>query len=200
MKVCTICKGDPKPLNQFNKNSTRKDGHQSHCRECGKKHAKRYYKANKSVMVSVILAKRKERIQENQKRIVEFLREHPCVDCGESDIVVLDFDHVSGTKTGNISTMMKMGASWSSIEVEIQKCVLRCANCHRRKTAKQLGYYRALIPGSSNGRTSASETDYGLGSIPPPGTGDLPRSLFIDNLAGQDDQPLGHTKGSSPSP
>lgn len=147
MKVCTICKGDPQPLDRFNKNSTRKDGHQSHCRECGKKHAKKYFNDHKLTMTRMIHAKRKERIRDNQRLIVEYLVNHPCVDCGEADILVLDFDHVMGKKTNNISTMMKMGASRSSIELEIAKCHVRCANCHRRKTAKQFGYYRSKHSG-----------------------------------------------------
>ena len=34
---------------------------------------------------------------------------HPCADCGESDPVVLTFDHVRGTKRGNVSDMIRDG-------------------------------------------------------------------------------------------
>lgn len=59
--------------------------------------------------------------------------EHPCVDCGESDPVVLDFDHVLGKKKFNIGSAAS-GKTIAEIVAEIEKCEVRCANCHRRAT------------------------------------------------------------------
>lgn len=74
-------------------------------------------------------------------KVSNYLKEHPCVDCDEKDIVVLEFDHIdSTTKIDNVSTMITNRVSWSKILKEINKCEVRCANCHRRKTAKQFGY------------------------------------------------------------
>lgn len=70
----------------------------------------------------------------NRDYIDEYLREHPCLDCGEEDILVLDFDHVSGVKCGNVSTLSHKGVSLEVLKVEIAKCEVRCANCHRRIT------------------------------------------------------------------
>jgi hypothetical protein len=145
MKVCSICKGKPKPLTAFNKNEARKDGHQSHCRECGRKHAKRYYQSNKATMAPAIRKAKKARIKENYQRIYDYLLAHPCVDCKEDDPVVLDFDHVRGKKKGHVSRLASMGNSWETLEIEILKCDVRCANCHRRKSARQLGHFRASI-------------------------------------------------------
>lgn len=75
--------------------------------------------------------------------MVAYLKEHPCVHCGESDIRVLDFDHAAGTKTADVSTLVGRGASWKRIEREIANCVVRCANCHRRKTALDFGWYKS---------------------------------------------------------
>ncbi len=66
-----------------------------------------------------------------------YLREHPCVDCGETDPVVLEFDHCRGQKRGEISTMLWRRCKWSFIEEEISRCEVRCANCHRRKTFRE---------------------------------------------------------------
>ena len=68
-----------------------------------------------------------------------YLAEHACVDCGETDVVVLEFDHLPGTgKRFDIATAV--GAStraWSTVLAEITKCEVVCANCHRRRTARR---------------------------------------------------------------
>lgn len=84
--------------------------------------------------------KSKSRSQDNRKKIVEYLKSNHCVDCGESDPVVLEFDHTDPTKKiDNISNMVRR--SWELIKKEIDKCDVVCANCHRRRTAKQFNWY-----------------------------------------------------------
>lgn len=61
--------------------------------------------------------------------------------CGETDPVVLDFDHLRDKKE-NISWLVCHGAKLEIITEEIAKCEVRCANCHRRKTAKQFDWYK----------------------------------------------------------
>ena len=58
----------------------------------------------------------------------------PCVDCGESNPIVLEFDHVCGEKRKNIADMANQAYSIGSIKEEMRKCEVRCANCHRQKT------------------------------------------------------------------
>ena len=55
-----------------------------------------------------------------------------CVDCGEKDHIVLEFDHVRGEKVGSIANMAA-SYSISSLKKEMRKCEVRCANCHRRR-------------------------------------------------------------------
>lgn len=69
------------------------------------------------------------------------------MDCGENDPVVLEFDHISD-KIDSVSRMICDSYSLDSLEKEIAKCEVRCANCHRRKTAKQLGWYKNINTGS----------------------------------------------------
>jgi len=71
-----------------------------------------------------------------------FLRSHACVDCGERDMRVLEFDHVRGVKVASVADMTGRGISWQRIEREIAKCEIRCANCHRRKTVAERGWWR----------------------------------------------------------
>lgn len=67
--------------------------------------------------------------------VLEYRLNHPCVDCGESDPVCLDFDHVRGVKWANISTLVSKGATVATIKDEVRKCDVRCSNCHRKVTA-----------------------------------------------------------------
>ena len=80
----------------------------------------------------------KNRFDNLKGMLVEYLSEHPCVDCGESDPIVLEFDHVEG-KTMNVSKMRSQRYKWSVIVKEIAKCEVRCANCHRRTTHNRRG-------------------------------------------------------------
>lgn len=82
---------------------------------------------------------------EHTERVVAHLRDNPCIDCGETDFIVLDFDHNDPKeKEHNVSSMIGC-FPWGKIEAEIQKCSVRCANCHRRKTARQSGFLRFQI-------------------------------------------------------
>jgi hypothetical protein len=76
------------------------------------------------------------------EKLYNYLENHPCVDSGENDPVVLEFDHVRGKKISDVSSLGWKLVSWNSLMNEIAKCEIRCANCHRRRTAEQLGSYR----------------------------------------------------------
>lgn len=81
--------------------------------------------------------------------LIEYFKEHPCVDCGETDPVVLEFDH-RGEKSFEV-TQTFADRSWRSILDEIEKCEVRCANCHRRRTAVQRGALRYVLVAGSGG-------------------------------------------------
>lgn len=58
-----------------------------------------------------------------------------CIDCGyNAHPAALDFDHTDG-KTANISELRSMKRVME--EIERHSCVVRCANCHRIKTAER---------------------------------------------------------------
>ena len=78
-----------------------------------------------------------------------FLSKKSCVDCNESDPVVLEFDHRNPKdKFKIIGRMLSGHYSWESVLSEIRKCDIRCANCHRRKTYFEQGSW---------GRTTRSQ-------------------------------------------
>jgi L-lysine 2,3-aminomutase len=61
------------------------------------------------------------------------------LDCGEADPVVLEFDHVTGVKEAAVAELVQRAVSLARLIAEVEKCEVRCANCHRRRTAR----YRA---------------------------------------------------------
>lgn len=70
--------------------------------------------------------------------ILGYLTGHPCIDCGEADPVVLEFDHRDrADKKFNIGDAVHRGYSLCKVRAEIDKCDVRCANCHRRKTWRE---------------------------------------------------------------
>jgi hypothetical protein len=75
--------------------------------------------------------------------MIEYLLAHPCVDCGETDLLVLEFDHLRDKKY-NIGEMVNRDFTWGSILREIEKCEVVCANCHRRRTYTRRRTYRSL--------------------------------------------------------
>jgi hypothetical protein len=76
--------------------------------------------------------------------VYEYLKKHPCVDCGEDNPVVLEFDHV-GDKTSNVADLISQRSSVSRLKNEMSRCEVRCANCHRIKTAERGGWYNGVL-------------------------------------------------------
>lgn len=72
----------------------------------------------------------------NRAILDEHLASHPCVDCGEADPIVLEFDHREPSeKWKAVSCMMTHAVD--AVLSEIAKCDIRCCNCHRRRTVRE---------------------------------------------------------------
>lgn len=74
--------------------------------------------------------------------VADYLSTHPCVDCGEADPVVLEFGHRDrNEKRADVGRLIHT-STVNVVRAEIEKCDVRCGNCHRVRTARQLGWYR----------------------------------------------------------
>lgn len=82
------------------------------------------------------------------KRRAEWLAGKSCVDCGS--IERLEIDHVDPTR--KVSHKLW---SWTQArrEAELAKCVVRCAECHRERSAEQYSerYRQPLVHGTRHG-------------------------------------------------
>lgn len=135
-KSCSTCR-ELKPYNKFHRNKSRKDGYSSQCKDCKKYTQHKWYKNNKDK----IIIGRKKSVQRAKDFIQKKLLISSCVDCGEQDWVVLEFDHLHD-KRKSISKMMLEGFGVATIEEEIAKCDIVCANCHRRRTYQRENSWR----------------------------------------------------------
>ena len=91
-----------------------------------------------------VIAKAKVYSKAAKNRIRVYINTHlkanPCVDCGETNTIVLEFDHIGNNKQFNISDATRHGYGMAKVEAEIAKCEVRCANCHRKKTYERGGW------------------------------------------------------------
>jgi hypothetical protein len=102
------------------------------------------YAASQGAYKERSVARQKENRKVLRQFVWDFLKEHPCIDCGETDPIVLEFDHLSDKKW-SIADVASHNVSQKKLNEEIAKCEVRCANCHRKKTAIQLNWYKDII-------------------------------------------------------
>ena len=95
---------------------------------------KKYYLSNKEVIKNRAAAFKKKSVIRNSEFVKEYLSKHACLDCGEKDIRVLEFDHTKDDKYNDVSVLVWRACSIKTIEKEINKCEVVCANCHRKRT------------------------------------------------------------------
>ncbi len=79
------------------------------------------------------LANKQKRHDENKRLLTELKESAPCVSCGEfQPAFCMDYHHLDPTLKHKGVAQMITDNSWKRIEEEISKCVLLCANCHRK--------------------------------------------------------------------
>ena len=122
---------------------------QDHCRACHAAYRRQHYLRNRDIYIKREVARMKGYREQNRVLLLEYLRSHPCVDCGQSDLVLLEFDHRDPATKRREVGRLSMTKRWEIIAQEVAKCDVRCAACHRRRTAQQLhwGSRRNLLAG-----------------------------------------------------
>jgi protein-arginine kinase activator protein McsA len=142
MRICVLCKLN-RPIEDFSYKSRSRNTRSSYCKECNRTYQRHHYLVNHSEYRIKRDAYRHVTRDKNRSSLLAHLTSHPCVDCGEQDPRVLEFDHISGEKLESISQLMADSYSWTTISREIEKCEVRCANCHKRRTGSQFGWYKS---------------------------------------------------------
>lgn len=155
-KRCVVCK-QCLPSSEFNRRALSADGLQKHCRECNRQASRAYYRRMRRKHLLDVRVNRDKHIARNRELLLEHLLRHPCVDCGERDLEVLEFDHVRGKKIGSVAKLAGRPVRLKRLSRELAKCEVRCVNCHRRRSARTLGWWSASVHETSPPKTGSSE-------------------------------------------
>lgn len=125
------------------KSRQRKAGY---CRACQRAYQHEHYLQNRAEVIQRSRVRKEEEYRRRLCVVLEYLKQNPCVDCGESDPIVLEFDHLGG-KSFTVSSGIK-DRNWNLVLTEIDKCEVVCVNCHRRRTAIRGGFRRLTLSDS----------------------------------------------------
>jgi|HubBroStandDraft_2_1064218.scaffolds.fasta_scaffold355005_2 hypothetical protein len=147
-KLCTWCKRQ-RPLNGFDVSQWRPDRLRSHCRSCHNEQEKERYRRNPAPRkLSAIRARKKARsiIRARIARI----RASGCRLCPERDPCCIEFHHLTGK-----DRCVTHCESIPELERELVKCVVLCANCHRKAHAGHIFVSIDLLCESTEGKEAA---------------------------------------------
>lgn len=143
-KRCGKC-GKTKNINAFSWKNKAKGKRQWDCRSCHSEAFKKlWYRPNSSLRKAVYTSNDKRRAA-----LLDWYHKSKigkkCARCGESDIRCLDYHHSNPKeKEYTIADMVRLGMSKRRMEKEITKCVVLCANCHRKMTNEHLDVYNHM--------------------------------------------------------
>jgi hypothetical protein len=141
-RACGRC-GQRKPAAEFAWRRKARGQRDNYCRACRAAYKRQHYSANRERYVANAVRRKRTTAAERASLLVAFFHDRPCADCGETDPLVLEFDHLAH-KSFNVAKGIR-DRSWQSVLDEISKCEVVCANCHRRRTALRGGFARAVV-------------------------------------------------------
>ncbi len=105
------------------------------CRLCKRRYDREYHAARTEKTKTRKVLLQRERIKALKKVVDEYKTGLGCSRCLECDPVCLDFHHIE-EKELEISNAVRCGWSEDKIFKEIKKCIILCANCHRKEHVK----------------------------------------------------------------
>ena len=124
MKICGRCKVE-KDESEFNKKGK---GLQPNCKDCNRAYGKEHYQKNKEYYA---IKGKKFRI-ETYEWYRNILSQCECFECGENHPATFDWHHEFPEDKIDCISHMINGKARATIIVEMNKCIILCANCHRK--------------------------------------------------------------------
>jgi len=143
-KICTKCNIE-KDEQDFRIRNKSKNKRSCWCKSCFSLYEREKWKNSPTVRSRHNDQLNSRRIR-NSQYVWDFLKLHPCVDCGNSNPIVLEFDHRNpNDKSYNICDLTFNASNIDLLKIEIDKCDVVCSNCHKIRTAKQFDFYKNII-------------------------------------------------------
>ena len=106
-KICSKC-GEEYDISHFSWSIKGIKRH-AKCLKCRSEERIDYYNRHKEEELKYKYERQVNKREEARLYVFTYLTDHPCVDCHETDPLVLTFDHVRGKKKMNISQMVNQG-------------------------------------------------------------------------------------------
>jgi hypothetical protein len=128
-KTCNACDQN-KSLSEFNERKSSPDGHCHTCRECSKVRNRQWYVANTKKAVEKAIRNRRAYLVD-ARRSLDAAKSDGCVACPETAVVCMDFHHLEDKKY-ELSDLWHKCPGWKTLQGELAKCIVLCANCHRK--------------------------------------------------------------------
>lgn len=134
-KLCTCCGHYRLLEEEFNKSTTRLEQRRTYCKHCERKQARKFYRKNSEPYKRRARAFNKQRSAWRLAEADRVKESNGCLICKETTLCILDFHHRHGNSKGREGGMPVMRAACFSNRRflrELSKCVILCANCHRK--------------------------------------------------------------------
>ena len=128
-KQCSSCKKNKLPK-EFSPARLGKDGMDSRCKECNSARYAAWYKINRKRAIESA-----RRVQRSKRQFVDSYKiTNGCQSCGfKGHPAALDLHHLNRENKVDGVCRLVQSRSLEVIKMEMEKCEILCANCHRIK-------------------------------------------------------------------
>lgn len=97
------------------------------CKVCQREYKKKHYENNKEAHYA-----RNKKTKDKLIDIIKTEKEKGCFVCSETFYECLEFHHLEKDDKIESVSVLKHNGSTNKMLLELKKCVLLCANCHRK--------------------------------------------------------------------
>lgn len=133
-KICTKC-GEEKSLTEFNFKNKARNKRQAQCKECQRKRERELYNEKYKYENKDLYNENRRKWKSEMRKLTRDLKSCGCVICGEKEPCCLDFHHLKDKK---FEVSKAPNVSKGRLYAEVQKCIVLCANCHRKVHAGKI--------------------------------------------------------------
>lgn len=129
MKLCLKCLIE-KPFDSFHKKDKSKDGFQIYCKSCRKDIDRDSYLKSDKRKLAIQANNQKLRLY-NRRLMNRYKSYCGCKICNENEPCALDFHHLDPSQK-EFTPAILVSHPTRVLKSEIRKCIVLCANCHRK--------------------------------------------------------------------